>query len=124
MSSVPARKPIDPRHSLIHVTPWGQRLEWRLPILMATSGFRFATQLHKAMVEEGVDLSYTHIQRLTQNAPERLTVDVQFVLCRILNCSSDDLWADLGQAPLEPSRNSDARDKLKSMTPVKARISA
>lgn len=106
---------------LKHVTPWGQVLKWRLPILMAMAGFRFATQLHEALKADGVELSYSHVHRLTQNAPERLNVDVQFALCRILNCSVNDLWEIAGQVATESEPSPEVRQKLKSIKPVRAR---
>ncbi len=112
---VPANGP------LTRKMPWGEILEWQLPRLMAVSGFRFATQLHEALKDVGIDLSYSHIHRLTQRAPERLTVDVQFALCRILNCAADELWKNVGQIATEGGINVEARQKLKTIKPVRAR---
>ena len=106
---------------LTRAMPWGELLEWQLPRLMAVSGFRFATQLHDALKEEGIDLSYSHVHRLTQKAPERLTVDVQFALCRILNCTADELWKNVGQVAMEGGTTVEARQKLKTIKPIRAR---
>ncbi len=103
------------------VTPWGQVLVWRLPVLMANAGFRFATQLHEALKSEGVELSYGHVNRLTKQAPERLTVHVQFALCRILDCTADDLWRDGGEVATATEPASVARARLKEIKPVRAR---
>lgn len=108
------------RSPLVRQAPWGELFEWQLPKLMAASGFRFATQFHEAIKREGIDLSYSHVARLTQKAPERMTVDVQFVLCRILNCSADALWASVGQSA-SANDAPDVREKLKAMKPVRAR---
>jgi hypothetical protein len=107
---------------LVHPTPWGNLLRWELPKLMAANGFRFATQLHAALKDQGVDLSYSHVHRLTQQAPERLTVDVQFALCRIFNCDPAELWSDAGAVPAERPAELDARKKLKDLKPVRPRI--
>ena len=115
---VPSKIPQGP---LIHVTPWGDVLEWQLPKLMAIAGYRFATQLYEALKSEGIDLSYSHIHRLTQKAPERLTVDVQFALCRLLNCRSDALWINTGQVVVDEGSTAQARQRLKTMKPIRAR---
>jgi hypothetical protein len=70
---------------------------------------------------EGLDISYSHVHRLTQHAPERLTVDVQFALCRILNCAAGDLWEATGQVAVAEGSQGDARQKLKTIKPVRAR---
>lgn len=109
-----------PLGPLLHETPWGDVLEWRLPVLMVHAGFRFATALHEALVKEGIDLAYSNVHRLTQRAPERLSIDVQFALCRVLGCSVADLWMAKGQIA-KPKTMTVSRSKLKEIKPVRAR---
>jgi hypothetical protein len=111
----------DDQDPLVHQTPWGQLLRWQVPDLMHASGFRFATHVHSALTEQGVDLSYSHVHRLTTSAPERLTVDVQFALCRLFNCEPSDLWNDAGEVSIERPTQLDARARLKGVKPVRAR---
>lgn len=118
----PERRPdAAPDDPLAIIAPWGQVLVWRLPVLMANAGFRFATQLHEALRSEGIELSYGHVNRLTKQAPERLTVHVQFALCRILDCSADDLWGDGGEVAAATDPVVKTRARLKDVKPVRAR---
>ncbi|MGH8997231.1 MAG: helix-turn-helix domain-containing protein [Acidimicrobiales bacterium] len=117
----PAKPAAFPGGPLVHVMPWGDVLEWQLPKLMALAGFRFATQLHGALAAEGIRLSYSQVQRLSYHAPERLTVEVEFALCRVLGCAVDQLWRHIGTAPTEQPTATKARQKLKTIKPVRAR---
>jgi DNA-binding Xre family transcriptional regulator len=80
---------------LVRIMPWGQAVQWQLPVLMAQAQIRFAKQLHDLLLGEGVTIGHSRVHELVTEAPARLTVEVQFALCRVLNCSPSDLWLDL-----------------------------
>jgi hypothetical protein len=39
---------------LVRIMPWGQAVQWQLPVLMAQAQVRFAKQLHDLLLGEGV----------------------------------------------------------------------
>lgn len=111
----------EPESPLVHVTPWGEMIEWRLPKLMGTAGLRFATELHAALLERGVTLTYGHVTTLIKRAPLRLNVDVQFALCDILACPPEALWERLGHVAVEHAPAETAKKRLKATKPIRAR---
>jgi DNA-binding Xre family transcriptional regulator len=124
MTSSERKKVVPEAHGpLIYIAPWGAIKRWRVPELMARSDFRFATQLHIALNSEGIDLSYSQVQRLATAAPGRLTVDVMFALCRLFHCDPNDLWEHLGQAPSETKTDRSAQKRARTAKIARARIS-
>lgn len=105
---------------LVRVMPWGQAVQWQLPVLMAQTQIRFARQLHAALLAEGVKLGHSRVHELVAHAPARLTVEVQFALCRILNCTPADLWHDLGQVAMEHTPEPAARERMRKARVVRA----
>ena len=60
------------------------------------------------------------VHELVAHAPARLTVEVQFALCRILNCTPADLWQDLGQVAMEHTPEPAARERMRKARVVRA----
>jgi DNA-binding Xre family transcriptional regulator len=100
--------------------PWGQAVRWQLPVLMAQAQVRFAKQLHDLLLGEGVTIGHSRVHELVTEAPARLTVEVQFALCRVLNCSPSDLWLDLGSVAFEHQPDRSARDRMRGAKVVRA----
>lgn len=105
---------------LVRIMPWGQAVQWQLPVLMAQMQIRFAKQLHELLLAEGVQIGNSRVHELVTQAPARLTVEVQFALCRIFNCSPADLWLDLGQTSLDHQPAPAARDRMRKAKVVRA----
>jgi hypothetical protein len=105
---------------LVRVMPWGQAVRWQLPVLMASAQVRFAKQVHELLTAQGVQIGHSRVHELVTQAPARLTVEVQFALCRIFNCTPADLWLDLGQTQLEHQPDDASRDRMRSAKVVRA----
>ena len=105
---------------LVRIMPWGQAVRWQLPVLMAQAQVRFAKQLHDLLLGEGVTIGHSRVHELVTEAPARLTVELQFALCRVLNCSPSDLWLDLGAVALEHQPDRSARDRMRSAKVIRA----
>ncbi len=71
----------------------GAVIEWRLQVCMANAGVRFATDLHRRLVEVLGDTapSEAHVSRLVRTPPERLNLITLDALCGVLSCSPGDL---------------------------------
>ncbi len=105
---------------LVRIMPWGQAVRWQLPVLMAQAQVRFAKQLHDLLLGEGVTIGHSRVHELVTEAPVRLTIELQFALCRVLNCSPSDLWLDLGSVALEHQPDRSARDRMRGAKVVRA----
>lgn len=69
-------------------------IEWRLQVCMANAGVRFASDLHKRLVEvlgEDAAPSEAHVSRLVRTPPERLNLAILDALCVVLACEPADL---------------------------------
>lgn len=66
-------------------------ITWKLRQIMATSGMFNTTDLIEPLQDQGVQLSREQIYRLVTKTPERLNVEVLAALCRILDCTPNDL---------------------------------
>jgi len=68
-------------------------IEWRLQVCMANAGIRFASELHRRLVEVlGADApSEAHVSRLLRTPPERLNLTTLAGLCVVLDCGPGDL---------------------------------
>ena len=68
-------------------------IEWRLRVCMANAGIRFASDLHRRLVEilGGDAPSEAQVSRLVRTSPERLNLRTLAALCQVLACSPDDL---------------------------------
>jgi hypothetical protein len=105
---------------LVRIMPWGQAIRWQLPVLMAQAQVRFAKQLHELLVGEGISIGHSRVHELVTQAPARLTVEVQFALCRVLNCQPSDLWLDLGSVPVDHEPDPSSRQRMRNAKVVRA----
>jgi DNA-binding Xre family transcriptional regulator len=97
--------------------------EWRLRILLAEKGIFNIKPLVALLAEHGIRLSDSQVWRLVTGKPERLSLQVLIVLCKILDCTPTDLIRPVersGQARLE--RRSAAQAGAGSVVPERARI--
>ena len=71
----------------------GEVIEWRLQVCMAHAGVRFASELHRRLVEVLGEAapSEAHVSRLVRNPPERLNLITLDALCVVLSCGPADL---------------------------------
>ncbi|MBB5937538.1 hypothetical protein [Streptomyces zagrosensis] len=97
---------------------WGQAVWWRLPVLMANAHIRFAEQVQERLMTQGVQIGHSRVHELVTQAPARLTVEMPFALCRILDRTPSDLWLDLGQVAADHNLDCVARQRLRSATVV------
>lgn len=70
------------------------KIEWRLQVCMATAGVRFASDLHRRLVELlGADdaPSEAQVSRLVRTPPERVNLHTLAAFCTVLDCGVDDL---------------------------------
>jgi DNA-binding Xre family transcriptional regulator len=65
--------------------------EWMLRPLLAERGIHSYAELAPLLAEHGVTLSETQVWRLFTGKPERLNLHTLMVLCRILDCTPNDL---------------------------------
>ena len=75
------------------------------------------------LAEHGIRLSDSQVWRLVTGRPERLSLQVMVVLCKILDCTPNDLIRPVersGQARLE--RRSAAQAGAEKVVPRRARI--
>ncbi|MEV8252379.1 helix-turn-helix transcriptional regulator [Rhodoglobus sp. NPDC076762] len=66
-------------------------ITWQLRQVMAVAGMFHTTDLIDPLREQGVHLSREQIYRLVTKTPERLNVEILAALCRILDCTPNDL---------------------------------
>lgn len=69
-------------------------VQWRLQVCMANAGIRFASDLHRHLVEvlgEDRAPSESQVSRLVRHRPERLNLTVLSGLCAVLDCEPGDL---------------------------------
>lgn len=66
-------------------------ITWRLRQVMAAAGMFQTTDLIEPLRAQGVQLSREQVFRLVTKTPERLNVEVFAALCRILDCTPNDL---------------------------------
>lgn len=76
-------------------------IEWRLQVCMAIAGIRFASDLHRRLVEVLGEHapSEAHVSRLVRTPPERLNLRTLAALCQVLDCEPADLLHRLAFAP-------------------------
>ncbi|GAA1491213.1 helix-turn-helix domain-containing protein [Brachybacterium sacelli] len=66
-------------------------ITWNLRPMMAAAGMFQTTDLIAPLRAQGVQLSREQVFRLVTKTPERLNVEVFAALCRILDCTPNDL---------------------------------
>jgi DNA-binding Xre family transcriptional regulator len=97
--------------------------EWRLRLRMAERGMFTSKPLVRLLAEHGIALSESQVWRLVTGKPERLNLHVLVVLCKILDCTPNDLIQPVeatGSARLE--RRSAAQAGASEIVPKRARI--
>lgn len=65
--------------------------EWMLRPLLAERGIHSYAELSPLLAGHGVHLSESQVWRLFTGKPERLNLHTLMVLCRILDCTPNDL---------------------------------
>jgi DNA-binding Xre family transcriptional regulator len=65
--------------------------EWMLRPLLAEHGVHSYAELSPLLAEHGVVLSESQVWRIFTGKPERLNLHTLMVLCRILDCTPNDL---------------------------------
>lgn len=98
---------------------------WRLREVMAQRGMYKTNELIPYLYAEGIQLSRPQVYRLVTGQPERLNTRILMVLCKILECTPNDLivWSDASDQTLrtvEPRRAAGA--DTRSVMPKPARI--
>ena len=75
-------------------------IEWRLQVCMANAGVRFATDLHRRLVDVLGEAapSEAHVSRLVRTPPERLNLTTLDALCVALSCGPADLLQRIDRA--------------------------
>lgn len=99
--------------------------EWRLRLRMAERGIFTSKPLAALLAEHGIRLSESQVWRLVTGKPERLNLHTLVVLCKILDCTPNDLIQPveaLSSARLE--RRSAAQAGAGEIVPKRARIRA
>ena len=66
-------------------------ITWNLRQIMAAAGMFKTTDLIAPLRDQGVQLSREQVFRFVTKTPERLNVEVFAALCRILECTPNDL---------------------------------
>lgn len=66
-------------------------LDWRLHAVMADRGIKFAKDLQQALAGDGCTVSGSSISRLVYQEPKQLDLKLLSSLCRVLDCTPDEL---------------------------------
>lgn len=66
-------------------------LDWRLHAVMADRGIKFAKDLQDALARVGCPVSASSISRLVYQEPKQLDIKLLSSLCRVLDCTPDEL---------------------------------
>lgn len=99
--------------------------EWRLRPLLAERGVRSYAELAPLLAQHGVSLSESQVWRLFTGKPERLNLHTLMVLCRILDCTPNDLIRPVEVAAKRTQRAATAAAGAKGvgdLKPKRARI--
>lgn len=89
----PDPRPADARYAL-------SGLDWRLHAVMADRGIKFAKDLQQALARDGCIVSASSISRLVYQEPKQLDLKLLSSLCRVLNCTPDELLVPRRARPL------------------------
>jgi DNA-binding Xre family transcriptional regulator len=97
--------------------------EWMLRPLLAERGIHSYAELSPLLAEQGIALSESQVWRLLTGRPERLNLHTLMALCRICDCTPNDLIR-----PVEASAGGAQRPRAKGagglgeLKPKRARI--
>ncbi len=75
-------------------------LDWRLHAVMADRGIKFAKDLRQALALDGCTVSASSISRLVYQEPKQLDIKLLSSLCRVLDCTPDELLVPRRAKPL------------------------
>jgi DNA-binding Xre family transcriptional regulator len=97
--------------------------EWMLRPLLAERGIHSYAELQPLLAQHGVSLSESQVWRLFTGKPERLNLHTLMVLCRIIDCTPNDLIKPL-EVPAKAARRAVAEggDGIGDLKPKRARI--
>lgn len=98
--------------------------EWKLRPLLGERGIHSYAELAPLLAQHGVTLSETQVWRLFTGKPERLNLHTLMVLCRILDCTPNDLITPV-EVPAKTARRATAAGETKGvgdLKPKRARI--
>lgn len=70
------------------------RMEWHLTTVMARRKVRTATDLHRQLLDIGIEISSAQLSRLMNENPRRLSSEVMYGLTKVLQCDVSDLWTN------------------------------
>ncbi len=97
--------------------------EWMLRALLAEHGVHSYAELTPLLAEHGVSLSESQVWRIFTGKPERLNLHTLMVLCRILDCTPNDLIKPVERPARAVSRARVAGGKgVGDLKPKRARI--
>jgi len=101
----------------------GTDYEWMLRPLLAERGLHSYAELSPLLAEQGAPLSESQVWRLLTGKPERLNLHTLMALCRILDCTPNDLIRPL-EAPTKvaPRARAQGAGGLGGLKPKRARI--
>jgi hypothetical protein len=97
-------------------------LEWKLHTVMSDRGIRTATELHRRLQAQGIDLTSHQVSRIVSNLPARLNTEVLTALLVELKCLPNDLFR-LVEVP-EAKRAKAARPRKTARAPLAATVPA
>lgn len=79
------------------------RIHWMLPVLMAQRNHMNQAELVQALEKDGAHvISRTQVWRMVNKSPAKISLDLIGALCRILQCTPNDLF---GWEASPPSRD-------------------
>jgi DNA-binding Xre family transcriptional regulator len=97
--------------------------EWMLRPLLAERGVHSYAELSPLLAEHGVNLSESQVWRIFTGKPERLNLHTLMVLCRILDCTPNDLIKPAEAPAQASSRAAELGGKgVGDLKPKRARI--
>jgi len=101
----------------------GTDYEWLLRPLLAERGIHSYAELSPLLAEQGVVLSESQVWRLLTGKPERLNLHTLMALCRILDCTPNDLIKPAeAAAGSKPQARAKGASGLGGLKPKRARI--
>jgi len=97
--------------------------EWMLRPLLAERGVHSYAELSPLLAEHGVHLSESQVWRIFTGKPERLNLHTLMVLCRILDCTPNDLIKPASKPAKATSRaRAQGGEGVGDLKPKRARI--
>ena len=66
-------------------------LEWNIRVMMAKKKIHSVTELHRRLLQVGVDISSAQLTRIVSELPERMNMRLFAALLEVLDCEPNDL---------------------------------